>query len=173
MESKPLLLLGSARKNGDTYKLVTSLFAKESANLLDLLDFKIYPYSYSGNYPADDQFLEVLQQLLQHTTLIFATPVYWYAMSGGMKIFFDRLTDGVTINKAMGRNMKGKATFLLAVGSEEMLPVGFEAPFSLTSDYFDMHYKGCYYCSTKNLDSLPKKEDFLHTLASYFFINVN
>lgn len=85
-------------------------------------------------------------------------------MSGIMKTFFDRLTDIVNINKQHGRQMKGKETYLLAVGAEEVLPSGFEEPFALTSAYFNMQYKGCYYCSTKNLYTLPNKEQFLKKL---------
>ena len=31
----------------------------------------------------------------KYDTLIFATPVYWYSMSGIMKVFFDRKNDNL------------------------------------------------------------------------------
>lgn len=164
MDKLPLIILGSARHNGDTQKMVELLFEEKEVITLDLLDFKIYPYSYSGTYPADDQFLPVVQELLNHSVIFFATPVYWYAMSGKMKTLFDRLTDMVTINKQAGRQLKGKQIYLLAIGSEELLPTGFEEPFALTAAYFKMQYSGSYYCPTKDLHAMPGKEPFLRKM---------
>lgn len=67
--------------------------------------------------------------MLHDDKIIFATPVYWYSMSGLMKTFFDRLTDLVTIQKSVGRKLKGKETFLFAVGTDDLLPAGFTIPF--------------------------------------------
>jgi hypothetical protein len=73
-------------------------------------------------------------------------------MSGQMKVFFDRFTDLITIRKTFGRQLAGKQTFLVATGSEQELPEGFEAAFRLTSDYFDMKFKGsCYIQFQKDL----------------------
>jgi putative NADPH-quinone reductase len=151
METKPLIILGSARHDSDTKKLVHVLFPAGNVKVLDLLDYIIYPYSYEGRYPADDRFTEVCNFIRQHEQVVFCTPVYWYAMSGLMKIFFDRLTDLVTIQKKTGRSMAGKETYMLAVGAEEALPPGFEVPFKLTSACFDMAYRRCYYCRTKEV----------------------
>jgi multimeric flavodoxin WrbA len=117
--------------------------------LIDLLDFHISPYDYSSNYPATDDFPKVIDELLQHQVIVFATPVYWYAMSGLMKTFIDRFTDLVTIKKESGRKLQGKLVFLLTVGADRELPGGFEIPFKLTSDYLNMTYQDCIYFSTK------------------------
>jgi NAD(P)H-dependent FMN reductase len=152
MSIKPLIILGSARKSGDTAKLVTSLFSPESVTRIDLLDYKINPYLYDGSYGKDDDFMKIVAQMLTHQRIVFATPVYWYAMSGLMKNFFDRLTDLVTVEKKIGRSMKGKQTFLLAVGAEDVLPLGFEEPFRLTSSYFDMEFIAALYCKSSETD---------------------
>ena len=151
MDNKDVVVLGSARKGSDTRKLLEALFPSGTVKFLDLLAYKVYPYSYSGQYPADDQFLQVMELILQHQRVLFATPVYWYAMSGLMKTFLDRLTDVVTIQKELGRQLAGKETFLIAVGADKELPLGFEKPFELTSDYFDMKYTASYYCSVNAL----------------------
>ena len=149
MAGSSLILLGSARKRSDTAAFLEKVFAGHDYELLDLLDIPIAPYNYSGTYPESDGFLKVVDALLKHQVLVFATPVYWYAMSGLMKTFFDRFTDLVTTKKYLGRQLRGKSTFLLAVGADEELPDGFETPFRLTSDYLDMHYQDCIYHSTK------------------------
>jgi NAD(P)H-dependent FMN reductase len=148
MSTKPLIILGSARKSGDTARLVASLFNPEAISIIDLLDYKILPYDYEGRYKEEDDFMEIAAQMQKHHQIVFATPVYWYAMSGLMKNFFDRLTDLVTNEKSIGRSMRGKQAFLLAVGAEEVLPFGFEEPFRLTSSYFGMEFITTFYCKS-------------------------
>lgn len=132
--------------------------------MVDLLDYSVAHYRYDGQYPEDDDFMQVVELLLQHQQLVFATPVYWYAMSGVLKVFFDRLTDLVTTQKAIGRKMKGKQTFLLALGAEEKLPLGFEEPFRLTSKYFGMEFIFSMYRRTSeiNVKGMTGAE-FLHS----------
>jgi len=167
MTTKPLIVLGSARKASDTGKLVTSLFPEGSATVVDLLDYTIAQYRYDGLYPPEDDFQRVVDLLLQHQQLVFATPIYWYAMSGLMKVFFDRMTDLVTVQKKTGRKLKGKQTFLLAVGAEEALPLGFEEPFRLTSEYFDMEFIASFYCRTSEISVKGTEgEAFLRSLAN-------
>ncbi|MFD2999096.1 flavodoxin family protein [Pontibacter toksunensis] len=151
MDNKPAVIIGSARRDSDTKKLVEVLFPESDVKVLDLLDYKLDAYNYSGAYSTEDQFLQIVEELLPHQQLIFATPVYWYSMSGLLKTFFDRLTDLVTVQKTIGRKLAGKETFMVAVGAENELPLGFEKPFELTSDYFDMTYRKGYYCQTKEI----------------------
>lgn len=149
MNKGTLLILASARKQSDTRKFLDKVFLDIDHTLVDLLEHPVSPYDYSANYPDNDEFLKIAEQMLLHDVIVFATPVYWYAMSGLMKTFFDRFTDLVTINKKSGRQLKGKSTFLLAVGAEEELPDGFENPFKQTSDYLHMDYQGCIYYSIR------------------------
>jgi len=162
MAPKALIILGSARKGGDTQKLVNRLFNKENATVLDLLDYHIFPYNYGGVYPKEDSFLLLINQMLKHQKIIFATPVYWYAMSGLIKTFFDRMTDVVTIQKQFGRKMNGKEVYLVSVGTDDALSQGFEVPFRLTAAYFDMNFIASYYCRTDKI-AIERKEkhDFL------------
>lgn len=48
---QPLVILGSARKESDTRRLVDQLFEQEETQLLDLLDYPLHHYSYTGKYP--------------------------------------------------------------------------------------------------------------------------
>jgi multimeric flavodoxin WrbA len=149
MINRPLIILASARKDSDTKELVKKMWDGNEAKLLNLLDFRISPYNYLNEYPVDDEFLTVIDEVIKHQVIVFATPVYWYAMSGLMKNFFDRFTEIVTIRKHLGRQLSGKSTFLIAVGADENFPDGFEKPFQETSNYLKMDYGGCLYSSTK------------------------
>ena len=54
-------------------------------------------------------FLPTIKELnSKYDTWIFVTPVYWYSMSGQMKIFLDRITDLLKWHKDEGRKIRGK-----------------------------------------------------------------
>lgn len=135
-----IVIMGSARKDSNTLKAVNTLCPFQDYELVDLLDLKIEPYRYDHNYTETDQFREVVGKILVAKNIVFATPVYWYSMSGLMKVFFDRLTDLVTVDKPLGRGLADKSTYLIAVGGEPKMPEGFEVPFIRTSQYLNMNY---------------------------------
>lgn len=164
MIEMPLVILASARKQGYTKDFLNKVFAEQDYELIDLLDFYVSSYSYSNDYPSTDDFPKIIDELIKYKAIVFATPVYWYSMSGILKTFFDRFTDLVTTKKNFGRQLKGKSTFLIAVGAEEELPNGFEIPFKLTSDYLHMKYQGCIYYSTE----FPKTEERLQEITQDF-----
>ncbi|CAN5279669.1 flavodoxin family protein [soil metagenome] len=170
MGTRSLVILSSSRKDSNTKILVQKLFnGLENIEFLDLLDYKINHYHYQGKYAKSDQFLKVIEKVLYFDAIIFATPVYWYAMSGLLKVFFDRLTDIVTIQKPLGSKMKGKNIFLISVGTDPELPPGFEIPFQFTANYFEMNFIDSYYCTTENVKrNLPDTKPFLNNIKSSF-----
>jgi multimeric flavodoxin WrbA len=146
---KILVISGSARRKSDTMKYIKLVFESLTYTNIELVDHIIHPYDYTEEYPADDGFLNIAMQMLAHDTIVFATPVYWYAMSGRLKTFFDRMTDLMHVHKAIGKKFKGKHLFLLAVSASETWPLGFDIPFSETAGYFDMHYGGSIYFNSE------------------------
>lgn len=112
-----------------------------------LPDFALGGYSY-GHLNAEDAFGAIADAMAAAEKIVFATPVYWYAMSAPMKVFFDRLTDLTENRKAQGKALTGKSTWLMATGTDPELPLGFEVPFARTSDYFGMIYRGFAYLYT-------------------------
>ena len=163
MKDKPLIILGSARKDCDIEQFVYDIFQETPADIINLLDYKIHHYSYEHAYAEDDQFMFLVDMLLEHQLIIFATPVYWYSMSGHLKVFFDRITDLVTIHKSIGRQFKNKETALIVTGADAHLPPGFEVPFELTSNYLDMLYKGSVYKSIK----YPEPDQLTKTIEAF------
>ena len=150
MEHQPLVIIGSSRKQGDTHALVENTMAGMDYRLADLLDYSIAPYNYQHTYPAGDTFGQLVDLLLRHQTVVLATPVYWYSMSGLMKNFFDRLTDLIRLHKPLGRRLKGKSVFVLVAGNNQELPPGFLIPFERSCEYLDMHFSGSLYHSTES-----------------------
>lgn len=156
MTDKILIILGSARKESDTRFYVDFVFQNIDHEIIDLLDLRISPYSYEDKYRGNDDFLKTIDEMLKYDIIVFATPVYWYSMSGKMKILFDRLTDIVTTKKDIGRKLTNKIISLVAVGTDKELPEGFEIPFISTSLYFNLTYSSSIYFSTKHI--LSNKE---------------
>ena len=145
MENKSLVILGSNRKNSLTEKVVQKALLQTDYDVIDLMDYKIVHFNYDANYPVDDEFEKIIREILLYNNLIFATPVYWYSMSGILKVFFDRLTDLITVRKELGYQLRGKSISIIAVGADPIIPEGFEIPFKHTSAYLGINYKCCIY----------------------------
>ena len=56
-----------------------------------------------------------------------------------------RLSDLITIRKDLGRLLRGKSVAVVASGTDEVLPDGFEVPFQRTCEYLGMRYVSTFY----------------------------
>lgn len=153
--SKTLIILGSSRSNGETRQMVDYLLSKIDAKLLDLKPLEISHYDYEHKNRNDIFSKMVVPKLLDAEKIIVATPVYWYSMSGIMKVFFDRLTDLITISKSQGRQLRGKSLGVISCASEDEIKDGFYMPFRESADYLGLSYLGNVHGWIEN-DKLPK-----------------
>lgn len=139
---RKIIILGSSRKDGDTKKKVDELVKISSWDWLDLNDYNISYYDYEHKN-LDDDYLNLMRQIIaNYDVLIFATPVYWYSMSGIMKVFFDRITDLLDSEKDLGRKLRGKSMAALSCSVGDNLGENFWLPFSETARYLGMNYLG-------------------------------
>lgn len=137
---KAVIILGSARKNGETQKVVDELVRLSGWETIDLLDYDISHFDYEHRN-RNDNFIGLMQKITEHyDVLVFATPVYWYAMSGVMKVFFDRLTDLLRIEKEMGRKLRNKQMAVISSSNGDNLGEAFWLPFKKSAEYLGMHY---------------------------------
>lgn len=147
-----VIISGSARKNGDTQKMIDSLTDISGWDVIYLMDYTIAHYDYNHENRTDD-YLSLIHHLSnRYKTFVFATPVYWYAMSGIMKVFFDRLTDLLTIEKDLGRSLRGKAMAVISCSNGSNLGNKFWLPFSESAVYLGMHYLGNLHTLAGNLN---------------------
>jgi multimeric flavodoxin WrbA len=137
---KEVVIVGSSRKDGDTANLTKQLIEKSNWDLIDLNDFGFSYFDYKHENRNDDYLTLIRKIVEKYDTLIFATPVYWYSMSGIMKVFFDRLTDLVTIEKELGRKLRGKRMAVITSSTGENLGEHFWLPFSESAKYLGMEY---------------------------------
>ncbi len=143
MKKSPIVILGSSRSDGDTQIAVQNLLQGRAIPVVDLLLHNISYYDYDAEN-RDDDFITIAEKMIDHNPIILATPVYWYTMSAPLKTFLDRWSDLLSIRKDLGRALANKELYIIACYGNE-LQKDFEAPFSQTCVYLDMHYKGCYY----------------------------
>jgi multimeric flavodoxin WrbA len=142
METKKVIITGSSRSNGNTSKIVAKISNQINADVIDLRDYSISFYDYESQNRADD-FLPLMKSIIEkYDTLVFATPVYWYTMSGIMKVFFDRFSDLIRIEKELGRKLRGKNMFVISNSDEDELGYDFHMPFRLSAEYLGMNYIG-------------------------------
>lgn len=139
---KKVVIVGSSRAKGDTFKVSSQLIEKAQWDLINLSDYKFGYYDYTNKNKKDD-YLDLMNEIiLKYDTLIFATPVYWYAMSGIMKVFFDRITDLLTVEKGLGRKLRGKKMAVISSSTGDHLNENFWIPFVKTADYLGIKYLG-------------------------------
>ena len=155
--NKVTVILGSARSDGNTAALVERLIAnlREQTNVFDLANMVIEPFEYQL-YDDRDDFRSVVDTMLQSQHIVFATPVYWYAMSATLKAFFDRLTDLLhdPNDRISGRTLAGRNVWLISTGTDDGLPPGFDVPFARTAAYFAMVWRQAFYARSINGEPL-------------------
>lgn len=149
---KKVIILGSSRKNGDTKKVVAELLRISDWDLIDLTDYDISHFDYE-HLNQNDDYINLIKKIIDnYEVLIFATPVYWYAMSGIMKVFFDRLTDLLLIEQDIGRQLRHKHMAVMSCSNGDNLEADFWLPFKKSAEYLGMNY-------ITNLHTLQGKPD--------------
>jgi multimeric flavodoxin WrbA len=120
------VIYGGTRANGNTELLTERAIEGLTVDRIHLKDYSIRPiedmrHDEKGFTELDDDYTAVLDRMLEHDILVFATPIYWYSMSGQMKNFIDRWSQ--TLRDAMRphfrESMKNKTAYAIAVGGDE------------------------------------------------------
>jgi multimeric flavodoxin WrbA len=141
--SKIITIFGSARSDGHTKKAVDLALSGVQHKFIDLSELKINQFDYLKDNSNDD-FIPLMQEILEHDKLILATPIYWYSASTIMKIFIDRWSNILGGKyKYIGKKLKEKELFVISSNGVSSSRC-FEEMFEQTCDYLDMKYMGCY-----------------------------
>jgi multimeric flavodoxin WrbA len=139
---KKLIINGSARKNGHSGIISKFISNDLNAEVIHLVDYKIGQFDYEFKN-QDDDFLPLMNRIIgNYDSIIFITPVYWYTMSGHLKVFFDRMSDLLKIKKELGRKLRGKSMSVISNSGADDLVNGFFEPFKSSANYLGMQYLG-------------------------------
>lgn len=160
---KIAIILGSSRKNGDTQKLVDHLLRLTDWEPIDLTEYDISHYDYAHANREDD-FIGLMKTITEKfDVLIFATPVYWYAMSGIMKVFFDRITDLLKIEKEIGRKLRSKSMAVITSSNGDNLDESFWLPFKKSAEYLGMDYVANLHTFSGKIE-IAKLKEFINVI---------
>lgn len=157
---KSVIIVGSSRKNGNTARIVEVIADYKNFDVINLSDYNFSYYDYE-NKNVNDDFLPLMKEIIQkYDTLIFATPIYWYSMSGIMKVFFDRLTNLLHLERDWGRKLRGKNMAVISNShdSENELDYDFYIPFVKSAEYLGMQYLGNKHINADIPEELEKIE---------------
>jgi len=158
MKNNKVIILGSSRSSGNTAKAIASISGKNAADVIDLNNYNFSYYDYESKNLGDD-FLPLIKSIIEkYDTLIFATPVYWYNMSGIMKVFFDRFSDLIRIEKEEGRKLRGKNMFVISNSHDDKIDSNFYIPFQKSADYLGMNYTGEIHFNADKINELNNIE---------------
>jgi multimeric flavodoxin WrbA len=123
--AKILVLNGSSRENGNTEQLTDVMLEGVSYTRINIRDFLIQPIVDKRHDPAgftkvDDDYDRIIELVRQHDVLVFATPIYWYGMSGHMKQFIDRWSQSLRDTRfSFKEEMKKKKGFVVICGGDD------------------------------------------------------
>lgn len=166
-----VIIVGSSRSHGNTYKVASFLKNKTGFDIIDLKDYHIQHFDYEFKNQEDDFSTLIKSLVTNYDTFIFATPVYWYTMSGIMKVFFDRISDCLKIDKDTGRKFRGKSMGSIACSSNHEMVGDFFMPFRASANYLGMNYIGDVFTWIEQ-DDIPQSvkqslTDFSATIHNY------
>jgi len=138
-----IALLSSSRRLGNTGQLMNRIALELKIDVVDLTSLRMSPYDYD-HLNRNDDFEPLMKHVLAHDQIIFATPIYWYAVSPAMKIFLDRFSDLLELPDLLpeGRRLRGKHAYVVCTSICDEPSVEFMGTFRETFNYLGMHFGG-------------------------------
>lgn len=131
-----LFINGSPNRSGNTAAMAQRMLAETKYKTLNLVDYKIYPLGQSFD---DDQFDEVMQQMLEADVLVMGSPVYWHSMTGQFRTLLDRIYEAPLKHRLSGKELY--FIFQGAAPSTAMLEAG-NYTMNIFCRLFGLHYRG-------------------------------
>jgi multimeric flavodoxin WrbA len=146
-----IALFSSSRRLGNTGQLIDRIALELDIEVVDLarLDMSAFDYDHRNR---NDDFEPLMKRVLAHDQIIFATPIYWYAVSPAMKTFIDRISDFLDLPDllAQGRRLRGKHAYVACTSICDQPSVEFMGAFVETFQYLGMHFGGVVHVNCAN-----------------------
>lgn len=119
------VLFGGSRPEGNTAQLTKSAVEGLDYKWIDLTDYQFNPVRDFRHDNRDitsynDDYKQVIDQVLESDTVIFASPVYWYSVSASLKAFIDHWSETLIDDnyKDFKEKMAKKDFRLILVGGD-------------------------------------------------------
>ncbi|MGM7700313.1 flavodoxin family protein [Pseudalkalibacillus sp. Hm43] len=147
---KILAIHGSSRPNGNTEQLTTKALDGLDATHIHLREFNIQPiddlrHEPGGFRSVEDDNDRIVDLMLEHDIIVFATPVYWYGMSGMMKDLIDRFSQNMRDDRYdFKAELRKKKAYVICCGGDnpkiKALPL--IQQFNYIFDFVDLEFGG-------------------------------
>ncbi|MCY8546191.1 flavodoxin family protein [Bacillus vallismortis] len=122
---KIAVINGGTRPGGNTDILVEKIVQGFDAEHIYLRQYHILPmedlrHAEGGFCPVQDDYDSIIERALPCDILIFATPIYWFGMSGTLKLFIDRWSQTLRDPRFpdFQQQMSMKQAYVAAVGGD-------------------------------------------------------
>jgi multimeric flavodoxin WrbA len=160
-----IALFSSARRHGNTGQLMDRIAGELTIELIDLGAKRVAAYTYEHGNRHDD-FEPLMQHVLQFDRIIFASPIYWYAVSTPMKNFLDRISDYLDLPELLneGRRLRGKIAYVVCTSVLDVPAPEFIGAFRQTFEYLGMQFGGYLHV---NCESGPSPASSESDLAAF------
>ncbi len=138
-----ITLFASSRRHCNTGTLVDAIAKELQIEVVDLSEKDISAYDYEHRNRGDD-FEPLIERVVEFDQIIFASPVYWYAVSPPMKVFLDRISDLLDLPELLekGRKLRGKRAFVVCTSIYDEVAPSFIGAFQETFNYLGMRFGG-------------------------------
>lgn len=161
---KGIIIQGSSRSNGDIHTVVSYLENVTGFDVIDLNQRDINYFDYE--FQNKDDFEIIFKNMVQnYHTIVLATPVYWFTMSGIMKVFLDRISDYLYKEKDFGRMLRGKEMAMISCSNDDDRVEEFSLPFSRSAAYLGMDYVGDIHAWIKNNELSQEVKEKINAFA--------
>ena len=154
-------LFASSRRHGNTGQLMDWVAGALKIEVIDLGRQTMSAFDYEHKNRGDD-FEPLLDRVLEFEQIVFASPVYWYAMSPPMKVFIDRISDLLELPDLLekGRRLRGKVAHVLCTSIEDAATPCFVTAFRETFNYLGMRSGGLLHANCRDgyLPALYEKD---------------
>jgi multimeric flavodoxin WrbA len=167
---KGIIIQSSTRSIGDTFKIVNFLKSETQFDSIDLKQYVINHFDYEFKNKEDDFNVLFKSIVIKYDIILFVTPIYWYTMSGLLKVFMDRISDFLIYEEEYGRMLRGMQMGVVSCSNEKDIFKGFDLPFKKTATYLGMDYLGNLHTYVQeNILSMEVKKN----IANYVMKNIN
>lgn len=160
-----IALFASSRRNGNTGKLIDWIASELDMGVIDISEKVISPYDYDHKN-IDDDFIPLVNELLNFKNIIFATPVYWFGPSAQMKTFIDRTSDFLDVEELrdLGRKLRKKTAYVVCTSVSNEANHTFLDSLKSTFTYLGMDFGGYIHA---NCEMGFVQNDYLNDVKSF------
>ena len=141
---RTIILFASSRRHGNTGQLTDDIARPLGIDIIDLGTKQISAFDYEHRNRGDE-FEALMNHVLSFDQIVFASPIYWYAVAPPMKVFLDRISDYLDLPDLLdkGRQLRGKTGFVICTSVYDTPCAPFIEAFRETFSYLGMRYGSC------------------------------